>query len=265
MGRRTDYLRCSEESFCRVLLDFPRPHLVRPRLADFQKVHSVENRDRMCTEPVPPHGVVKLTVAGNLGRGSNTANINSLINATELPCENGLVLPGEIRDRNEVAWDALHKGMIDSALRALAPELREAGFAAGLEDALCAPGGGRLSPLPKDSTCPQAWRNVRDLVYSDWRRDFFVGGQVHVQSKKAEQVRLPRHFDGGRGLLCLCARVFGDPTLRVWEADGTYQDMPGISSSAARGDLLRGGRHHNSPKFWCGQNFAPSPPGIFWV
>ncbi len=112
------------------------------------------------------------------------------------------------------AGEALHTGMIDSALRALAPEMKEAGFEAG---------------IPKDNTCPQAWRNVRDLVHSDWRRDFFVGGQIHVQSKKAEQVRLPRHFDGGRGLLVLCARVFGDPVLRVWEADGTYRDMPGFS------------------------------------
>ena len=37
---------------------------------------------------------------------------------------------------------------------------------------------------------------------------------------------MPRHFDGGRGLVVLCVRLFGDPTLRLWQSDGTTIDVP---------------------------------------
>ena len=37
---------------------------------------------------------------------------------------------------------------------------------------------------------------------------------------------MPRHFDGGRGLVVLCVRVFGSPTLRLWRADATTIDVP---------------------------------------
>ncbi len=82
------------------------------------------------------------------------------------------------------------------------------------------------------------WRNVRDIIYGDWRRTFLTGAQIHAQKKLAEQVRLPRHFDGGRGLLCLCCRIYGDPTLRVWLEDGEFEDIPSFPGSVYITSLL---------------------------
>ena len=59
---------------------------------DMDAVREKENKARMCTEAVPPHGVVKLTIAGNLGQGTQAATINKLSNGCELPCEWARVL-----------------------------------------------------------------------------------------------------------------------------------------------------------------------------
>ena len=177
----------------------------------------------MCTEAVPPHGVVKLTIAGNLGQGSQAATINKLSNGCELPCEWWRALANAFVERNAAALTALQKAWADAARRDLQRDIQQA-FEGGV--------------VPEGQSCPEGWRNVRDVIYGDWRRTFLVGAQGHVQKKLPVQVRMPRHFDGGRGLLCFCCRVYGDPTLRVWRGDGTFEDIPSFPGSVYLTSLL---------------------------
>ena len=79
---------------------------------DLSEVKSPTMKNRMCVEPVAPHGNVKFAIAGHLGRGSPAMTINKLCNTAALPFETGCALAREIMDCNEVAWAVLHKGMI---------------------------------------------------------------------------------------------------------------------------------------------------------
>ena len=55
------------------------------------KPKNKENAGNQCSEDAPPHGTVKLTVAGHLGQGSCAKTINSLDNTAPLPYKMGLV------------------------------------------------------------------------------------------------------------------------------------------------------------------------------
>ena len=74
--------------------------------------------------------------------------------------------------------------------------------------------------------CPLKFRNVRDIIHGDWLNMLFSAPQLHIQKKLPTQVMMPRHFDGGRGLVVICVRLFGDPTLRLWQADNNTVDVP---------------------------------------
>ena len=64
------------------------------------------------------------------------------------------------------------------------------------------------------------------MIQTDWLSSLFSAPQLHIQRKLPTQVLMPRHFDGGRGLVVLCVRLFGDPTLRLWQSGGTTIDVP---------------------------------------
>ena len=170
-----------------------------------------ENAVHQCTEDVPPHGTVKLTVTGHLGQGSCATSINTLDNTAPLPYKMGLVFGRWFLTRNEGALRELGNAMAAETKRRLRPEL-EAEFKSGT--------------VPPGEKCPQRWRNVRDIVHADWLSALFTAPQLHIQKKLGTQVCMPRHFDGGRGLVVLCVRLFGDPTLRLWQADDTPIDVP---------------------------------------
>ena len=183
----------------------------RLELSFSARPRKTENAGNRCTEDVAPHGTVKLTVTGHLGRGSPAATINALDNTGPLPYEMGCVFGRWFLDHNEAALRELGNAMAAETQRRLRPDI-EAAF--------------KNEVVPSGPKCPEKWRNVRDVIHSDWLSILFSAPQLHIQRKLPTQVLMPRHFDGGRGLVVLCVRLFGDPTLRLWQSDGTTIDVP---------------------------------------
>ena len=90
-----------------------------------------ENAGNRCTEDVAPHGTVKLTVTGHLGRGSPAATINALDSTGPLPYEMGCVFGCWFLDRNEAALRELGNAMAAETQRRLRPDI-EAAFKNGV-------------------------------------------------------------------------------------------------------------------------------------
>ena len=149
-----------------------------------QKPKASSNARIRCTESVEPHGVVKLTLTGHLGRGSAASSINDLDNTEPLPYHTALVFGQWFVDRNEGALAELGCAMAAATQRLLGSEILAA-FPSGA--------------VPKGAKCPHQWRNVRDVIYADWRSTLLTCPQLHIQKALNEQVFMPRHFDGGRG------------------------------------------------------------------
>ena len=176
-----------------------------------QKPKIKENARIRCTESVEPHGVVKLTLTGHLGRGSAASSINDLANTEPLPYSMALTFGQWFIDRNEGALTELGNAMAAEAQRHLRREIVKA-FPSGV--------------VPKGKQCPHKWRNVRDVIHADWRSTLLTCPQLHIQKALGKEVLMPRHLDGGRGLVVLCVRIFGGPTLRLWRADDTTIEVP---------------------------------------
>ena len=106
-----------------------------------------------------PHGVVKLTLTGHLGRGSAASSINDLDNAEPLPYRTALAFSQWFVDRNESALAELGCAMAAATQRLLGPEILAA-FPSGV--------------VPKGARCLHQWRNVRDVIYADWRSTLLI-------------------------------------------------------------------------------------------
>ena len=177
-----------------------------------EKPSRAENASIMCTEDVEPHGTVKLTVGGNIGHGSAASSINDLTNTGVLPYDTGCAWVRSFVSKNAFALTDLNKGMIRETEIQLKAQIEKQFKGRG---------------VPEGNQCPRAWRNVRDVLYcKNWVEVLLSAAQLHINRKSYQRINLPRHFDGGRGVLVLCLRLFGNPTLRLWQADGTSIDLP---------------------------------------
>jgi hypothetical protein len=177
-----------------------------------KKRRRLENSEIRCTEDVAPHGTVKLTLSGHIGHGSVASTINDLVNVRTLPYDAGCAWVRAFLTKNTLVLTDLNNLMIHETKQQLKEQIQKQFKGRG---------------VPNDNTCPIGWRNVRDVLHcKNWMEVLLSAAQLHINRKSEVPINLPRHFDGGRGALVLCVRLFGNPTLRFWQTDGTFIDLP---------------------------------------
>ena len=146
---------------------------------------------------------VKFSCGGHFGRGSASTSINGTDNTELLPCERSRWLIQWIVDHNRAQFDELFRIFRAAIKREFKPtELPEA-----------------------EGRCAKDRLNIKDFLHGDPADMLFTAPQLHIQKEEEKCRPMPKHFDGGRGLIVLAIALWSNRLIRIWRKDGTIAEM----------------------------------------